>query len=88
MKSILKIYLDDIKSNYKLLNKASNGKAAAVIKANAYGLGVIKVAEALLDAGCYYFYVANIHEGLEVKSRLLFLRVILRVIKKFIMNII
>ena len=69
MKSILKISLDDIKSNYKLLNRASKGKAAAVIKANAYGMGVINVAKALLDTGCYYFYVANINEGIELRKR-------------------
>ena len=69
MKSILKISLDDIKFNYKLLNRASKGKAAAVIKANAYGMGVINVAKALLDTGCYYFYVANINEGIELRKR-------------------
>ena len=69
MKSILKISLNDIKYNYKLLNKASKGKAAGVIKANAYGMGVINVAEALLDAGCYYFYVANIYEGVELRKK-------------------
>ena len=69
MKSILKISLNDIKYNYKLLNNASKGKAAGVIKANAYGMGVINVAESLLDAGCYYFYVANIYEGVELRKK-------------------
>ena len=53
---------EDIKSNWKSLNTCSNGKAAAVIKANAYGMGMLKVAGALLEAGCNYFYVANINE--------------------------
>ena len=57
MKSCLKISLKDIKFNWKLINKASNGKAAAVIKANAYGLGMLQIAGALLEAGCNYFYV-------------------------------
>ena len=69
MKSILKISLDDIKSNYKSLNRASKGKAAAVVKANAYGMGVISVAEVLLDAGCYYFYVANINEAVKLRKK-------------------
>ena len=65
MKSILKISLVDIKSNWTSLNKASSGKASAVIKANAYGMGMIEVARALLETGCNYFYVANIFEGLN-----------------------
>ena len=62
MKSILKISLDDIQYNWKLINAASNGKAAAVVKANAYGMGMIEVTRALLESGCKYFYVANIYE--------------------------
>ena len=68
MKSILKISLDDIKYNWKLINTASNGKAAAVVKANAYGMGMIEVAGALLECGCNYFYVANILEGLKLTN--------------------
>ena len=69
MQSILKISLEDIKSNWKSLNNASGGKAAAVVKANAYGMGVNKIAEALIDAGCYYFYVANINEGVKLRKK-------------------
>ena len=69
MQSILKISLEDIKSNWKSLNTCSNGKAAAVIKANAYGMGMLKVAGALLDAGCKYFYVANINEGIKLRKK-------------------
>ncbi len=69
MQSLLKISLEHIKSNWKSLNNASNGKAAAVIKANAYGMGMLKVAGALLDAGCYYFYVANINEGIKLRRK-------------------
>ena len=70
MKSILKISLDDIKHNWKLINTASNGKAAAVVKANAYGMGVIEVSRALLETGCNYFYVANILEGLKLRKKI------------------
>ena len=69
MKPTLKISLEDIKTNWKILNKASKGKAAAVVKANAYGMGMIKVVQALLETGCRYFYVANIHEGLELRKK-------------------
>jgi len=69
MQSTLTISLKGIKSNWKSINNASNGKAAAVVKANAYGMGMIKVVDALLDAGCNYFYVANIAEGIELRNK-------------------
>ena len=69
MKSILKISLDDIQYNWKLINTASNGKASAVVKANAYGMGMIEVTRALLESGCNYFYVANIFEGLKLRKK-------------------
>ena len=69
MKSCIKISLRDIKSNWKLINKASNGKAAAVIKANAYGLGMLEIAGALLEAGCNYLYVANIDEAIQLRKK-------------------
>ena len=56
MQAYLNISLKDIKSNWLALNNASNGKAAAVIKANSYGVGMIKVAKALIEAGCNYFF--------------------------------
>ncbi len=69
MKSTLKISLADIKSNWISLNQASNGKASAVIKANAYGMGMLKVAKALIDVGCNYFYVANLNEAVELRKK-------------------
>ena len=63
MQGFLNISLDIIKSNWITLNHASNGKAAAVIKANAYGLGMIEITKALIDAGCNYFYLANLEEA-------------------------
>ena len=58
MKSILKISLNDIKYNWKLINTASNGKAAAVVKANAYGHGLIKTSKTLENNGVYGLCVA------------------------------
>ena len=69
MQPYLKISLKDIKSNWKSLNNLSNGNAAAVIKANAYGMGMLKVAGALIDAGCNYFYVANLNEGIKLRKK-------------------
>ena len=69
MHGILKISLEKIKSNWLTLNNASNGKAAAVIKANSYGLGMIEIAEALIDAGCNFFYVATITEAINLRQK-------------------
>ena len=70
MQAILDISLKDIKSNWVALNNASNGKAAAVIKANSYGVGMIKVAKTLMKAGCNYFYVANLNEGIQLREEI------------------
>ena len=68
MHGILNISLDIIKSNWRNLNNASNGKAAAVIKANSYGLGMLQIAKSLIDAGCRYFYVANTEEAIILRK--------------------
>ena len=69
MQGFLKISLGIIKSNWTKLNYASNGKAAAVIKANAYGLGMIEITKALIDAGCNFFYLANIDEAITLRKQ-------------------
>ena len=68
MQGILNISLNTIKSNWTALNDASFGKAAAVIKANAYGLGMNQIANALIEVGCNFFYVANLDEALELRK--------------------
>jgi len=70
MEGILNISLKDVKNNWNILNLASNGKAAAVVKANAYGLGMIEITKALMTAGCNYFYVANINEGMQLRKNI------------------
>lgn len=42
----------------------------AVVKADAYGLGVSQVAPALAAAGCRSFYVSNLEEGLALQQLL------------------
>jgi len=41
----------------------AGGAVAAVVKADAYGLGAIPIATALRDAGCRHFFVATVEEG-------------------------
>ncbi len=70
MQSILEISLKKIVSNWTILNKCSNLKASAVVKANAYGFGIIEVAKKLNVAGCNFFYVAQFEEGVHLRKKL------------------
>ena len=67
--AILTIDLDSIVANYRLLRDRVGGRAncAAVVKANAYGLGMEKVAPAIAAAGCKVFFVAHIEEGIALR---------------------
>lgn len=57
-----------IQKNYALLSKlVSPADCAGVVKADAYGLGVDKVAPALFEAGCRSFFVALPEEGVELR---------------------
>jgi alanine racemase len=46
------------------------GRCAAVVKADAYGLGAAHVAPALARAGCALFFVATLDEGLALRRAL------------------
>ena len=70
MQCILEISLKKINSNWKKINKLSNFKASAVVKANAYGFGLEKIAKALNKSGCNFFYVAQIEEGIKLRNQL------------------
>lgn len=63
--AILTIDLGAICDNWRTL-AALTGEAecAAVVKANAYGLGALQVAPALYQAGCRHFFVAHLNEGI------------------------
>jgi alanine racemase len=63
--------LDALRANYQSLCRRVGGRAvAAVVKANAYGLGVQEVASALAAVGCRTFFVATVDEALELRSLL------------------
>ena len=65
----LTIDLSALAENWRTMRDAS-GKAetSAVIKADAYGLGIEPVAQALTNAGCQTFFVAMAQEGLQVRK--------------------
>jgi alanine racemase len=67
----LEVNLSAIARNYALIQaELKKGKAAAVVKANAYGLGAASIAPALYDAGCRDFFVATLDEALELRTEL------------------
>jgi len=67
----LSIDLDAICDNWRLLRSlVASGNCAAVVKADAYGLGARPVAAALYRAGCRHFFVAHLGEGMVLRSGL------------------
>ena len=62
------IDLNAIKQNWQKLQSMSRNDTAAVVKANAYGLGIKQVAKALYDEGARLFFVATAEEGAELRS--------------------
>ena len=66
----LDVNLAALQLNYrKIASSVFPCEAIAVLKANAYGLGVEPVAEALEAAGCRYFGVADLQEALLLSRR-------------------
>ena len=65
---VLKISLENLAHNYKVLRRVSVGRAAAVVKTDAYGLGAIEVVRRLVSEGCDAFFVAHAIEGAEIRS--------------------
>lgn len=62
--AILRIDLDAIAGNYRAIERmAAPARVAAVVKANAYGLGAERVSETLSQADCRDFCVAQIGEA-------------------------
>jgi alanine racemase len=66
---VLTIDLDAIAANYRMLaGKVVPGECAAVVKADAYGLGLEQVAATLLRANCRTFFVAHLSEARRVRA--------------------
>ena len=69
--SELTIDLGRIRQNYRILIDQLGGvPAAAMVKANGYGLGAATVAATLATDGCNTFFVAHLEEGIEVRKAL------------------
>jgi len=67
---ILSINLSAIQSNWQYVASVldANAECAAVVKANAYGVGASEVVKALYGRGCSSFFVVTIDEALELRA--------------------
>lgn len=67
--AFLTIDLDAVIANWRrCAAEAAGAEAAAVVKADSYGLGALPVAKALARAGARTFFVATIDEGIAVRA--------------------
>ena len=65
----LRIDLDALARNYRMLReRAAPAECAAVVKADAYGLGVERVVRRLLREECRHFFVATVAEARELRA--------------------
>ena len=63
-RSWVEIDLEQIKLNYNIYKKSTSKNIMAVVKADAYGHGAVKVAKLLQEEGVQNFAVSNVKEEL------------------------
>lgn len=69
--AFLTIDLGALAANWKTLRaRAAPAECAAVVKADAYGVGIEQATTTLLAAGCRTFFVAHASEGARVRAAL------------------
>lgn len=69
--AILTVDLGAVVANWtQLRDRVAPAECSAVVKADAYGLGVAQVVPALAAAGCRTFVVAQLEEALAVRRAL------------------
>ena len=66
----LTIDLDAIAANWRALDARHAGETAGVLKADAYGLGMARVAPVLEAAGCRKFFTAHLAEAITLRALL------------------
>lgn len=67
----LDIDLGALRRNYRKLSALlAPARAAAVVKADAYGLGAVAVSQALYSEGCRHFFVAHFIEATRLRPSL------------------
>ena len=66
--AILTVDLGALVANWQALGARAGTEAGAVVKANAYGIGIEPAVTALARAGCRSFFVAHLSEGIRARS--------------------
>ncbi len=68
--TLLNINLNAISENFAKCKKQldKNVECAAVVKANAYGLGIIEVTKHLIKNKCKIYFVAHLSEALKIRE--------------------
>jgi alanine racemase len=68
--AVVTVDLSAIQANYRYMQSISGVRVdhAAVVKSDAYGLGLVPVAKALVQSGCSFFFVGNLEEALVLRS--------------------
>lgn len=64
----LTIDLGALAANWRALGARAEAEAGAVVKANAYGIGIEPAVTALSAAGCRSFFVAHLSEGIRARA--------------------
>lgn len=63
----IRVWPQAVAANFALMRERA-GAAAAVVKADAYGLGLTGIVPALLTEGCDRFFVARLEEGIALRA--------------------
>lgn len=66
--AILTIDLGALVANWRHLRTLAGTETGAVVKANAYGIGIEPAVTALAGAGCRSFFVAHLSEGVRARG--------------------
>jgi alanine racemase len=66
--ALLTVDLEALRANYRLLRATAPGATVAgVMKADAYGLGMARIASALAREGCRMFFTAHLDEAIRLR---------------------
>ncbi len=67
-RAVAEIDINAIKSNLDLIKNKTKSQILAVVKANAYGHGLIPVAKAAVESGADWLGTALLEEAIELRK--------------------
>lgn len=71
MSTLITVDLDALEANFRFCrDRLQPASCAAVVKADAYGLGIQRIAPALWHAGCTQFFTATFREAISLRELL------------------